>query len=292
MNIAITGAYGLVGSNLIKLLESKGDRVTKIPRLNAPGKEVGWQFGNIDSSYDLDAVVHLAGENIATGKWTDKKKKKIYDSRVVGTRTLCEAILKLEKPPKVMVCASAVGFYGDRGDEVLNETSAGGNNFLSQVCKDWENAANEISKSGIRVVCLRFGMILSADGGALAKMLTPFKMGMGGRVGNGNQYMSWISIDDVARAVYHAITTETLNGPVNAVAPEQATNIEFTKTLGSVLSRPTILPLPAFAAKLVFGEMADELLLSSTRVEPANLLKSGFKFQYPTLREALNHILK
>jgi uncharacterized protein (TIGR01777 family) len=239
----------------------------------------------------LDAAVHLAGENLATGRWTAEKKARIRESRVNGTRFLCEALVRLAQPPKALMCASAIGYYGDRGEAILREDSPAGSGFLAEVCRAWEGAAAAAVQQGIRVVHLRIGVVLSPAGGALAKMLTPFKMGLGGKIGSGQQYMSWIALDDLLGIIHHALTSDTLQGPVNAVAPQPVTNVEFTTTLGRVLARPTLLPMPAFAARLAFGEMAQELLLASTRVVPASLLASGYGFRYPELEGALRHLL-
>jgi uncharacterized protein (TIGR01777 family) len=239
----------------------------------------------------LDAVVHLAGDNIASGRWTAAKKASIRDSRVQGTAVLCEALAQLVKPPHVLLSASAVGYYGDRGETVLREESPPGTGFLAEVCQAWEAATAPAVQRGIRVVRLRFGMVLSQAGGALAKLLTPFRLGLGGVVGAGKQYMSWVALDDVLGVVQYALSTEALQGPVNVVAPQAVTNREFTATLGQVLRRPTRLPLPAFAARLLFGEMADALLLASTRVAPARLVASGYTLQYPELEAALRHLL-
>jgi uncharacterized protein (TIGR01777 family) len=239
----------------------------------------------------LDAVVHLAGESIASGRWTAEKKARIRNSRVQGTQVLCEAFGQLARPPQVLVSASAIGYYGDRGTTVLREESRPGSDFLAEVCRAWEAATAPAVQRGIRVVLLRFGVVLSANGGALAKMLLPFKLGLGGVIGSGQQYMSWIALDDVIGAIQHALSTESLHGPANAVAPHPVTNREFTKTLGRVLRRPTLVPLPAFAARLAFGEMADALLLASQRVEPGRLLQSGYVFRYPELENALRHLL-
>jgi hypothetical protein len=235
--------------------------------------------------------VHLAGDNIASGRWTAAKKASIRNSRVQGTTVLCEALAQLVKPPKVLLSASAIGYYGDRGATTLREESPPGTGFLAEVCQAWEAATAPAVQRGIRVVYLRFGMVLSAAGGALAKMLTPFRLGLGGVVGTGKQYMSWIALDDVLGVIPHALSTETLHGPVNVVAPQAVTNQEFTTALGQVLRRPTKLPMPAFAARLLFGEMADALLLASTRVAPVRLLASGYTFHYPELEEALQHLL-
>ena len=238
-----------------------------------------------------DAVVHLAGENIAGAPWSQERKKTIRDSRVVGTRFLCDSLLRLERPPETLVSASATGYYGDRGEEILREESGPGEGFLAEVCRDWEEATGEAVRKGMRVVNLRIGMVLSAEGGALAKMLPTFRAGAGGRVGSGRQYMSWIALPDLVDAIRHAIATDSLRGPVNAVSPHPVTNREFTKTLGHVLGRPTVAFLPAFAARLLFGEMADELLLASARVEPAKLLASGYRFRLPEVEGAIRYLL-
>jgi uncharacterized protein (TIGR01777 family) len=296
MNVLVSGSTGLVGSALVPFLTAGGHQVTPLVRSTASdGKSVRWDpsAGTIDAAglEGFDAVVHLAGENVASRRWNAEQKARIRDSRVKGTRLLCEALAKLDRSPRVLVCASAVGFYGDRGDEVLTEESQPGMGFLSDVCREWEDAARPAIDKGIRVVHLRYGVILSPKGGALAKMLTPFRMGVGGVVGSGKQYMPWVSLDDAIGATHHALMDESLRGPVNVVAPHPATNLEFTKTLGRVLWRPTIFPMPAFAARLAFGEMADALLLASTRVEPRRLLAAGYAFRYPQLEDALRFLL-
>ena len=237
------------------------------------------------------AVVHLAGENIAAGRWTPARKAEIRRSRVDGTRNLCEVLARLPHPPKVLVSASAIGLYGDRGAEILTEESAAGTGFLAEVCREWEAAAAPAARVGIRVVNLRFGMVLSPTGGALKKMLLPFKLGMGGRIGSGEQFTSWIALDDVIGAIHHVLCEESVRGAVNAVAPEPASNADFTRTLARVLRRPTLLPLPAFAARLALGEMADALLLGGARVMPARLQASGYRFRFPDLESALRHLL-
>lgn len=298
MNIAITGSSGLIGFALLPFLRKNSHNVSKILRSYKENDKINISWLPESDSWStaykngLDGVVHLAGENIAAGKWTVEKKDGIRKSRVYGTKSLCESICNLSEKPKVLICASAIGFYGDRGDEVLNEESTKGTGFLSDVCQDWEDATKIASQSGIRVVNLRFGMVLSSNGGALAKMLLPFKLGVGGKIGSGKQYMSWIAIDDVVGAINHALVTDSLAGAVNTVSPNVVTNKTFTKILGSVLGRPTLLPMPAFGARLAFGEMANELLLSSSRVEPDKLLKAGYKFKYPDLKTALNHLLR
>jgi uncharacterized protein (TIGR01777 family) len=238
----------------------------------------------------FDAVIHLAGEPI-TGRWNAAKKRAIRESRAKSTRLLCETMARLSSRPRVLVAASASGYYGDRGDEVLREESGAGSSFLSQVCQEWEAATKPAAESGMRVVNLRFGFVLSPAGGGLAKMLPAFKMGAGGKIGSGKQYMSWIGIDDLVQIILFATTAHTLNGPVNAVAPNPVTNLEFTKTLGRVLGRPAIFPMPAFAVRLAFGEMGKELLLASTRIEPARLLSAGYQFRFPELEGALRHLL-
>lgn len=300
MNVVITGATGLVGSALVSFLTSGGHRVTRMGRTAAQAPPPGvtdsvWSpnSGRIDRSVleGADAVVHLAGENIAAGRWTSAQKARIRDSRVKGTRVLCEAIAGLSNPPRVLVSASAIGWYGNRGDEVLTEESSSGTGFLADVCRDWEAEVEPAEKTGVRVVRLRIGVVLSPRGGALAKMLTPFKLGVGGVIGSGRQHMSWISLDDLVGAIHHALVTESLRGPVNAVSPHPVTQREFTKMLGRVLSRPTVFPMPAGVARVLFGEMAEELLLSSARILPGQLQASGFKFRQPELEGALRHLL-
>ncbi|HEX8844850.1 MAG TPA: TIGR01777 family oxidoreductase [Pyrinomonadaceae bacterium] len=297
MKIVITGATGLVGSALLPSLRAKGHQVIRLVRSTPKdgATEIFWdpEKGSLDPGEveGIDAVVHLAGESIAEGRWTDEKKRRIRESRVKGTKLLSETLAKLKRKPEVLVSASAVGFYGSRGDEILNEQSTSGSDFLAEVCREWESETQAASQAGIRVVNLRFGVILSGEGGALKKMLFPFKMGVGGKLGNGRQYMSWIAIDDVVGVIEQALENESLRGPVNTVAPEPVTNYEFTKTLGRVLSRPTIFPVPKFVARVVFGEMADATLLSSQRVEPQRLKESGYVFKYPELEGALRHVL-
>ena len=297
MKVLLSGSSGLVGSALIPALTDGGHQVVRLVRSKPRGEisEVHWdpEAGDIDAARltGVEAAVHLAGESIAAGRWTAAKKARILESRVKGTRLLAEALAGLKRPPKVLVSASAVGYYGDRGEETLREDSASGSAFLSEVCRQWEAATEAAADAGIRVVNLRFGVMLSSVGGALPRLLTPFRLGVGGRLGSGKQFMSWITVDDVVGAILHAMATETLRGAVNAVAPQPVTNREFTKTLGRVLGRPTVFPLPAFAARLAFGQMADELLLCSQRVEPAKLLASGYQFRFPDLEGALRHLL-
>lgn len=296
MNVLVTGSSGLIGSALGPYLASNGHQVIRLVRSKVQAGETQrcWdpEAGTLDpaSLEGLDAVVHLAGENIAR-RWTETKKLKILNSRVKSTRLLSESLRRLAKPPKVLVSASASGYYGDRADEILKEESAAGSMFLSEVCRQWEAETEPAARAGIRVVVLRIGVVLSPSGGALAQMLLPFKLGAGGRIGSGRQFWSWIAIDDLLGAILHALNTQALRGPVNAVAPNPVTNLEFTKTLGRVLGRPTLFPMPAFAARLVFGQMAEELLLASARMEPAQLLATGYKFQYRELVPALRHLL-
>jgi uncharacterized protein len=300
MRILVTGSSGLIGSALVPFLTAEGQHVIRLVRSQSQtptsGESWGWnpEGGTTLLSVgqgELDAVVHLAGANIAGARWTSRQKALIRDSRVKGTRVLSDLIARRSPPPKVLVCASAIGYYGDRGDEILREESAPGLGFLPDVCREWEAACQTAAAKGIRVVNFRIGIVLSPAGGALAKMLTPFKLGAGGVIGSGRQYMSWIALDDVVGAVHFALTHDSLRGPVNGVAPNAVSNRDFTKTLGRVLSRPTLFPMPTFAARLALGEMADALLLASARVVPARLLESGFVFRYPHLEGALRHLL-
>lgn len=285
MKILVSGSTGLIGSALIPFLKEKGHDVLKLVRVKADlhSDEIGWdpQRGVINPPLleGIDAVIHLAGENIM-GRWTDAKKKRIFTSRVEGTKLLCKAF---KTPPSVFICASAIGFYGNRGDEILTEESSKGLGFLSDVCSEWEKAAQVLKT---RVVNARFGMVLSKRGGALKQMLPVFKWWMGGVMGSGNQWMSWVAIEDVLRAIDFILISQ-LTGPVNIVSPNPVTNLEFTKTLGNVLHRPTFMGMPTWAVKLVFGEMGEELLLSSQRVLPQKLENAGYRFTYPQLKEAL-----
>ncbi len=294
MKVLVTGSTGFIGSALVAALTAAGHQVTRLVRRPAGAGEVRWDIeaGTIDAGglEGHDAVVHLAGENIA-GRWSAAKKQRIRDSRVNGTRLLAEALAKLSRRPRTLICASAIGYYGNRGDEKLRENSPPGRGFLAESCVAWEAAAKPAADASLRVVHLRIGVVLHPAGGALKQMLLPFKLGLGGVVGSGQQYMSWIALDDLIGIFQHALANDSLRGPANSVAPNPVTNREFTKTLGNVLSRPTIFPMPAFAARLAFGEMADELLLSSTRVEPVRLSASGFRFAHPQLEPALRHLL-
>ena len=297
MKILISGSSGLIGQALIPVLKDGGHSVVSLVRFKPqPGAAmVYWDpaGGEIDTAKleGFDAVVHLAGESVS-GRWTAAKKHAIGESRVQGTRLLCEALAKTSQRPGVLVAASASGYYGNRGDEVLREESAPGSTFSSQLCQEWEAATKPAAALGIRVVNLRIGFVLSPAGGGLGKMLPAFRMGAGGRLGSGTQYMSWIAIDDLVQITLFAIATETLSGPVNASAPNPVRNLEFTKMLGRVLRRPAIFPVPAFVIHLVFGQMGDELLLASTRMEPARLLGAGYHFRFPQLEAALRSLLR
>ncbi|HEX3282322.1 MAG TPA: TIGR01777 family oxidoreductase [Pyrinomonadaceae bacterium] len=297
MKILISGSHGLVGTSLMDSLISPDHDVYRLVRRYAESdSEIEWSPDRYSIALarleGFDAVVHLAGESIAEGRWTEEKKKRIRESRVQGTRLLGDALANLTNPPKTFINASAIGYYGDRGDEVLTEKSGPGKDFLSEVCVEWEKATALATEKGIRVVNCRFGIILDAKGGALAKMLPPFRMGVGGKIGSGRQWMSWIALDDVIGGINFALANDSIRGPVNFVAPAPVTNSVFTKTLGKVLSRPTIFPIPAFGVRLMFGEMADALLLSSQRVESAVLQNSGYMFRYAQLEDALRHVLK
>ncbi len=296
MRVLVTGSNGLIGRAVLAFLTAEGHTVFCLtrPQSRHQDRMIHWDpvAGSINKGEleNFDAVVHLAGETIV-GRWTPAKKARILDSRVKGTRLLCESLANLNERPPVLVAASAVGYYGDGGDKLMTEESSVGSLYLSGVTKAWEEATWPARASGIRVVNLRIGFVLSKASGGLAAMLLPFKLGLGGRVGSGRQYLSWIAIDDVVGVIAHAIRTDTLHGPVNAVAPNPVTNREFTKALGSVLGRPTIFPMPVFAAHLAMGEMADNLLLASARVDPVRLRETAYEFKCPDIRGALRHVL-
>lgn len=285
MRVLVSGSTGLIGSELLPELKRKGWDVVALTRPAMWDPEAG--LIHTEKLEGFDAAIHLAGESIASGRWTAAKKERIRKSRVDGTRLLTEALSKLKSPPKVFISASAIGYYGDRGDQVLTEESPPGHSFLAKTCLEWEEASAPLEKKGTRVIYLRTGIVLSEKGGALEKMLLPFKLGIGGKIGPGNQYMSWIDIADLVGLILHALQTDSIHGPMNATAPSPVTNIEFTKTLGKVLHRPTLFPLPSLVAKAVLGEMADELLLASARVQPDVALKSGYVFRYPWLEASL-----
>lgn len=294
MQIAVTGSSGFIGSALVGALTTSGHRVTRLVRRPGSGV-VAWDSTSGVATSDvlegLEAVVHLAGESLTSGRWTPEKKDAIRESRVLGTRRLCDFLMRLPAPPSTVVCASAIGYYGHRGDERLTETSDSGTGFLSEVCREWEAACQPALQAGARVVHLRLGMVLSPKGGAMARLLPPFRCGLGGRLGSGAQWMSWIALDDVVGAIQHVLTAPAVRGPVNLTAPHPVTNRDFTAALGRVLHRPTILPVPAVALRLALGQMADELLLASTRVLPSALLACRYPFRYPRLDDALRHLL-
>lgn len=294
LTVLVSGSSGLVGSALTNSLEANGHTVRRLVRRGTVGKnEFHWDIakGKLDPKAleGADAVIHLAGESIAAGRWTSAQKERIRSSRIDGTRLVVNGIRSAKKGPSVLLTAAAVGFYGARGDEELDESSATGDGFLAEVCRAWEEETHGLE--GVRTANMRFGVILNSSGGALKKMLLPFKLGLGGRLGSGKQWMSWIALSDVVGALQHALVTESLNGPVNVVAPNAVRNSEFTKVLGKVLGRPTIFPAPAFAMRLALGEMADELLLTGQHVLPRKLQESGFEFGYPELEGALQHEL-
>jgi hypothetical protein len=297
MRILISGSSGLIGSALVPRLRAAGHEVVRLVRgaVSPDGPSIPWDPGRgaLDRAAlaGVEAAVHLAGEDVSSERWTAEKKARIRDSRVVGTRLLAEALAALPRPPAVLVSASALGFYGDRGDETLTEDSAPGRGFLATVCQQWEAATAPAAAAGVRVVLLRLGVVLSPAGGVLARLLGPFRLGLGGPVGSGRQYVSWITLDDTLGAVEHVLARDALRGPVNAVSPTPVTQLEFARTLGRVLGRPTLVPVPAFALRLMFGEMADEMLLASARLEPARLLAAGYVFRHPTLEEALAHLV-
>ncbi len=294
MKILLTGSTGFLGKALIHSLQKVGHEVVRLRRSGATAGEPTWdpdrKIMDAGALEGFDGIIHLAGESIAGLRWTTAKKRRIRDSRVEGTGLLARTVAGLSRPPRWFISAAAVGYYGDRGEETLREDSAPGTGFLAEVCRDWEAAAAPVAQRGIRTAHLRLGIVLSRTEGVLPRMLLPFRCGMGGRIGNGRQFMPWISADDVVGAVKHIIERE-ISGPVNLTAPETVTNAGFSKTLGSVLHRPVFMPLPAFAARLALGEMADALLLASQRVEPAALLKTGYRFKHPALEGALKEML-
>ena len=297
LSVGVTGASGLVGSALTTLLTTGGHRVTRL--LRPPGNDQGrvalWDpdQGVLEPAKmeGLDAVVHLAGENIAQGRWTRRKKERILNSRVQGTSNLIQSLSGLERPPKTFLCSSAIGIYGDRGNELLDEGSTTGVGFLAEVCRQWEEAANQAAVLGMRVAIARTGVVLSPAGGALAKMMPAFRLGAGGKIGSGEQFMSWISIDDAAGALIHILKRPELEGPVNLVSPNAVTNREFTQVLAGVLRRPAFMPMPALGAKALFGQMAEEALLASTCVAPTQLDTSGYCFRDAQLGPALTRLL-
>lgn len=288
MKIVVSGSSGLIGSPLVQALEARGDTVARLVR----GAQWDPEQGTIDRNalQGSDAVIHLAGENIF-GRWTGAKKQRIRDSRVRGTRLVSNTLVGLARPPRVLLAASAVGYYGDRGSETLTERSSAGHDFLAEVAREWEEVTGSASRAGIRVVNMRFGIVLSPAGGALGKMLPPFRMGLGGPIASGNQYVSWISQSDLLNAIQHLLDRDDLSGPMNLTAPNPVTNREFATTLGKVLGRPAIVTVPAFALRLAFGVDGAAMLQGGQRVLPERLVASGFQFAFPTIEAALRHLL-
>src|SRR5579872_630933 len=300
MRIAISGASGLIGSALRAHLINAGHEISVLVRGERPEKStIPWNaYANAEEQPcdprkldGVEAFIHLSGENVAAGRWTAAQKQRLRDSRLITTRNLVRVMQQVKPLPRALLCASAIGFYGERGDEILTEESSLGAGFLPELCNAWEQEAQTANAFGVRVVNLRFGLVLSRAGGPLAKMLTPFKLGLGGRLASGKQYMSWIAIEDAVRAGEYLLTTESLRGPVNMTAPEPVSNREFTRTLAATLHRPAIFPVPGIALKLLLGDMA-EALLASARVVPSKLSAAGFEFRYPRLQAALEEILR
>ena len=295
MNILITGSSGLVGTHLGKVMEAEGHNIIRMLRSAPDGQPFCWLPDkgviNYDDSVDIDAVINLAGESIADGRWSEERKRRILDSRVSGTRLLAETLAKQKSKPKVFISGSAIGFYGETGASIVDEDSKQGTGYLAEVAELWEHAAKPAADAGIRTVNIRTGVVLSPDGGMLQKLLLPFKMGLGGIVGNGQQYISWVSINDMAGMIQFLLENDTISGAINLVSKQPVTNYTFTKTLGSVLKRPTIFPLPGCVARVVFGEMADALLLSSIRVQPKRLIEEGYNFIDTDLEKTLRSLL-
>lgn len=295
MRVAIGGGTGLIGRKLVEKLASGGHEAVVLTRnpAHVKGPSVAWdpEHAPFPSAAlgDVDAIVHLSGEGIAEKRWTDAQKKRIRDSRVVGTRAIAQAIRAAEVKPRVFICASAVGIYGDRGDDELTEESAPGSDFLAQVCREWEAAASDVEAAGVRRVSARFGVVLSSEGGALGKMLPVFRAGLGGRLGSGKQWFPWAHLDDVVGLLAHALTTD-ISGPLNVVSPEQVTNARFTALLGDALHRPTLMRVPGTALKLALGEMSTTLL-GSQRVVPKKALAGGYTFKHPALGPALRDLV-
>ncbi len=297
MRVLVSGSSGLIGSVLVIRLTQAGHEVVRLVRSRetARANAVYWnpESGEVDvkALNKLDAVVHLAGENIANGRWSARTRQRIRDSRVNGTTLLCEALAATGTPPKTFILGAATGFYGSRGDELVREDSPPGEGFLAEVCREWENAVRAAEDAGMRTVKIRTGVVLSVRGGALVKMIPQYKLGLGGKLGSGRQYMSWITLDDLVGVILYALENQVVTGALNAVAPGPVTNHRFTKTMGRILHRPTFFTVPAFLLRLLLGEMADEMLLSSLRVHPAKLEKYGFTFTHPDLDTALSDLL-
>lgn len=295
MNILITGASGLIGSTLVEHFVNEGHSMFSLQRNKSSDSTSFWNFDRLNaegSSLKFDAVIHLAGENIADGRWTRRKKALILNSRIDGTKELAEFCSALHHKPEVFISASAIGYYGDQGDTILEETSSTGTNFVAEVCREWEKASRTAQEAGVRVVNVRIGMVLSGKGGTLSTMLPSFKLGIAGIVGDGKQYVSWVDIRDIVSITHFIINEPTISGPVNLVSPHPATNYEFTKALGKVLNKPTIMRMPAFVARTVFGQMGSELVLSSTRVMPKVLTDKGYSFVAENLEESIQYCLQ
>jgi len=295
MNVLISGSTGLIGTALTDTLVSAGHTVYPLLR-NVSGDAIFYwnpeeKSIHLDETVTIDVVIHLAGENIADSRWSEKKKQKILQSRVIGTQVLCQALANLKHKPGLLISGSAIGYYGETGDTMVDEKSQPGSGFLTDIAMQWEAATQPAEQAGIRTVHIRTGIVLSPLGGVLQKMALPVKLGVGGVVGNGQQYMSWVSINDMINMIEFIMENNSLNGPVNMVSKSPVTNYTFTKTLGKVLGRPTLFPMPAFIARLLFGEMADALLLSSSRVYPAKLEAEGYKYINPDLEDALKDLL-
>lgn len=295
LNILISGATGVIGSALIPFLSTGGHQVKRLVRQNPKNNDVLWNpmSAELDSAKlgGIDTVIHLAGEHIGRGRWTPEKKRIIVESRTKGTELIAKTAANMNLMPKTLICASAIGYYGDQGECQLTENACCGGEFISEVCDQWEKAAAPAIDKGIRVIFLRIGIALTPMGGALERLLPTFNLGLGAKIGNGSQYMSWISIDDVIGAIYHVINDEQIQGPINLVSPNPVTNAQFTATLGKVLGRPAAMTIPALAIQLAFGQMGKEVLLSGTRVFPEKLTESGYRFRHPMLESALSHLL-
>jgi len=300
MKIAITGSTGLIGTAVVRYFKGCGHCVTRIVRSGTKSKsqepilewDIPAKLCETQGLEALDVVIHLAGANIAGARWTKNYKQQITSSRIEGTRLLCSVLGKLQQPPKVLCSASAIGFYGNHlPQETIDETAGAGADFLANLCQEWEGATQPAQDAGIRVIHMRFGAVLSSSGGAIAKMFVPFKCGLGGKLASGKQMFSWIALDEIPVIISYMIEKEDISGPVNVVAPHPVSNAEFTKEFGRVIRRPTILPVPGFALRLLLGEMADSLLLGGARVIPQRLQRSGYSFQYPDLHSALTAAL-
>jgi uncharacterized protein len=297
LRILISGSSGLIGSALITSLKSAGARIARLARAStvrstADEERIRWdplQPIPPEVVTGFDAVIHLAGESVM-GRWTASKKLRLRESRIPTTANLARALVHAKAKPHIFLSASAIGYYGNRGGEILTEESSSGTGFAADMAREWEQASFSAAHAGIRTVQMRIGLVMARNSGALHRMVPAFKLGLGGKLGDGRQWMSWIDLQDVIGAIQHILRSDLLHGPVNLVAPRPVTNEEFSKTLGGVLSRPAVFPVPAFAARLAFGEMADELLLAGQRVEPAKLISSGYPFRFPTLKQSLKSL--